>query len=57
MTPSQQKTIDTLKSEGFQVTRNHHDMVLMAKGADHRLVRHDGSQRRAQPHFQKGLYQ
>ena len=47
MTPSQQKTIDALNSEGFQVSRNHHDMVLMAKGADHRLVRHDGSQRRA----------
>lgn len=53
MTPNQQKTIDSLKSEGFQVSRNYHDMVLMAKGADQRLVRHDGSQRRAQPHFEK----
>jgi hypothetical protein len=47
MTPNQQKTIDALKSEGFQVSRNYHDMTLMTKGADNRLVRHDGSQRRA----------
>jgi len=47
MTPNQQKTIDALKSEGFQVSRNHHDMTLMTKGADHRLVRHVCSQRRA----------
>ena len=54
MTPNQQKTIDSLKSEGFQFSRNYHDMVLMTKGADNRLVRHDGSQRWAQPSFEKG---
>lgn len=53
MTPFQQKTIDDLKAQGFHQVRNYHDMVLMAKGADNRLVRHDGSQRRAQPSFEK----
>lgn len=54
MTQDQQKTIDSLKSEGFEFNRNYHDMVLMSRGADNRLVRQDGSQRRAQPHFSKG---
>lgn len=53
MTPDQQKTIDDLKAEGFQRVRNYHDMVLMTKGADSRLVRQDGSQRRPQPVFQR----
>lgn len=53
MTSDQQKTIDDLKAEGFQRIRNYHDMVLMTKGADSRLVRQDGSQRRAQPSFEK----
>lgn len=51
MTSNQQKTIDALKTEGFQLTGKHRDMVLMSKGSDNRIVRHDGSQRRAQPHF------
>lgn len=54
MTPSQLQTIDALKAESFKVIRNHRDMVLVSRGADHRIVRHDGSQRRAQAHFQKG---
>ncbi|WP_296257696.1 MULTISPECIES: hypothetical protein [unclassified Pseudomonas] len=54
MTPAQQKTIDLLKSEGFRFSRNYHDMVLMTRGADNRLVRHDGSQRRAQRIFSRG---
>lgn len=38
---------NTLKSEGFQVVGNLNDMVLITRGSDNRLVRHDGSQRRA----------
>lgn len=46
MTPIQTQTVNTLKSEGFQVVGNLNDMVLITRGSDNRLVRHDGSQRR-----------
>ena len=46
MTPLQRSTVQTLQAEGFKVTRHQKDMVLMSSGADHRLVRTDGSQRR-----------
>ena len=46
MTPLQRSTVQTLQAEGFQITRHQKDMVLMSSGADHRLVRTDGSQRR-----------
>ena len=46
MTPLQRSTVQTLQAEGFQITRHQKDMVLMSSGADHRLVRADGSQRR-----------
>lgn len=46
MTPIQRKTVTDLQAEGFQITRHQGDMVLMSSGADHRLVRADGSQRR-----------
>lgn len=47
MTSEQMTTIATLSSEGFSVVRHAGDMVLMSKGADHRFVRTDGSQKRA----------
>ena len=46
MTPLQRSTVQTLQAEGFQITRHQKDMVLMSSGADHRLVRAAGSQRR-----------
>jgi hypothetical protein len=47
MTPIQTQTVNTLKSEGFQVVGKLNDMVLITRGSDNRFVRHDGSQRRA----------
>jgi hypothetical protein len=48
MTPIQTQTVNTLKSEGFQVVEINRDIVRLTKGADARLVRRDGSQKRAQ---------
>lgn len=53
MTPLQRSTVQTLQAEGFQITRHQKDMVLMSRGADHRFVRADGSQKRAN-HFERG---
>lgn len=47
MTPDQKATVAILVEEGFTVGRQAGDMVLMSKGADHRFVRTDGSQKRA----------
>lgn len=54
MTPLQRSTVQTLQAEGFKVTRHQKDMVLMSSGADHRLVRTDGSQRRGN-HIERGV--
>lgn len=47
MTAAQLKTIAELSTTGFVITRSTGDMVRMKKGADERLVRTDGSQKRA----------
>ncbi len=47
MTPIQRETVNQLKSEGFQVIPTSSDMILLTRGADSRLVRQDGSQKRA----------
>ncbi|MEB0078037.1 hypothetical protein QN386_22340 [Pseudomonas sp. CCI3.2] len=47
MTAAQLKTVAELSTTGFVITRHTGDMVRMKKGADERLVRTDGSQRRA----------
>lgn len=54
MTPLQRSTVQTLQAEGFQITRHQKDMVLMSSGADYRLVRTDGSQRRGN-HIERGV--
>lgn len=46
MTPIQRKTVTDLQAEGFQIVLQAKDIVRMTKGADKRLVRADGSQRR-----------
>jgi hypothetical protein len=48
MTPIQKQTVNTLKSEGFQVVEINRDIVRLTKGADARLVRQDGVIRRAE---------
>lgn len=42
MTPSQQTTVDQLKSEGFTVTQTLREIVRMVRGADIRIVKADG---------------
>lgn len=49
MTTAQRITVEKLQADGFSIIRHHADMVLMTSGADHRLVRVDGSQKRASP--------
>lgn len=46
MTPEQKFTVDTLRAIGFHIVLQAKDIVRMTKGADKRLVRTDGSQRR-----------
>lgn len=48
MTAIQKQTVNALKSEGFQVVETNRDIVRLTKGADARLVRRDGTQKRAQ---------
>lgn len=54
MTPIQRKTVTDLQAIGFQIVLQAKDIVRMTKGADKRLVRADGSQKRAQ-HFEPGV--
>ena len=54
MTPNQRKTVDQLVSEGFRVILAAKDIVRVTKGADKRLVRADGSQRRGN-HIERGV--
>jgi hypothetical protein len=55
MTPIQTQTVNTLKSEGFQVVEINRDIVRLTKGADARLVRQDGVIKRANHVLAKGL--
>lgn len=46
MTPAQQKTVDTLAAEGFQVVVEGREVVRVIRGADRRVVMADGTQKR-----------
>ena len=54
MTPVQRKTVNELVADGFRVVLAAREIVRLTKGADKRLVRADGSQKRAQ-HFERGV--
>lgn len=54
MTPLQRSTVQTLQAEGFQIVLQAKDIVRMTKGADKRLVRADGSVKRAN-HVERGV--
>lgn len=47
MTSAQRSTASTLQLQGFSIAAKHKDFIAMQKGADSRLVRTDGSQKRA----------
>ena len=47
MTPAQKSKVSELQLQGFSITAKHKDFIAMQKGADNRLVRTDGSQKRA----------
>ena len=47
MTPLQRATVAHLKADGFRVVETCSDIVRLTKGADARLVRQDGTQKRA----------
>jgi len=48
MTTQQQKTVNDLVADGYQIIPAASDMILLTRGADSRFVRQDGSQKRAQ---------
>jgi hypothetical protein len=54
MTPIQRDTVNQLVADGFQVVLAASDIVRLTKGADKRLVRADGSVKRAN-HFERGV--
>lgn len=47
MTPIQRATVNQLVAYGFKVVETCRDIIRLTKGADARLVRPDGSQKRA----------
>jgi len=47
MTPLQRVTVNQLVADGFKVVETCRDIIRLTKGADARLVRSDGSQKRA----------
>ncbi len=47
MTPKQRFTVETLQACGFRIVEKSSDIVRLSKGADNRLVRADGAQKRA----------
>lgn len=46
MTPEQRGTVDMRKAEGFKVVEQCSNATRISKGADHRLVFRDGSEKR-----------
>lgn len=46
MTRAQRKTVNELKSEGFEFILSTSEIVRMTRGADRRVVMADGSQKR-----------
>lgn len=53
MTPVQRTTVEQLQACGFQIVEKASDIVRLSKGADKRLVRADGTQKRAN-HIERG---
>jgi hypothetical protein len=47
MTPAQKSKVSELQLQGFSITAKYKDFIAMQKGADNRLIRTDGSQKRA----------
>jgi hypothetical protein len=47
MTLPQRVIVDQLKAEGFVIDKEENNVVRMKRGNDYRLVRMDGSQKRA----------
>jgi hypothetical protein len=55
MTPAQQKTVNERQAQGFQVVFTDPDGVIrLIKGADARLVFHNGSEKRGQHYLARG---
>lgn len=44
----QEKVVASLVAEGFQIVERNRDIVRLTKGPDARLVRQDGTTKRAQ---------
>lgn len=47
MTLAQRATVDLLKADGFEIDQEENNVVRMKRGNDYRLVRMDGTQKRA----------
>lgn len=47
MTPLQQKAVNALLAEGFEISAQNHEIVRLAKGADKRIVMPNGTTKRA----------
>lgn len=50
MTAAQQKTVDNLVAEGFEVIVDAGEIVRLTRGADRRVVMADGKQKRGHHH-------
>jgi len=53
MTPNQRITVNQLIAQGFKVVQESTDVIRLTKGADTRLVRRCGTQKRANHYFVK----
>lgn len=53
MTPKQRIEVDKLKAQGFEVVQVGTDIIRLTKGADARLVRQNGTQKRANHYIVK----
>jgi hypothetical protein len=47
MTAAQKSKVSELQLQGFSITSKHKGFIQVEKGADKRLIRTDGSQKRA----------
>lgn len=47
MTLAQRAMVDRLKAEGFVIDQEQNNVVRMKRGNDYRLIRMDGTQKRA----------
>ena len=46
MTPAQQRTLDTLKREGFALVVEAREVIRVTRNGDNRVILRDGSQKR-----------